>query len=123
MAISLLGKIVILVVSLLVIGGLTTVIVFVVQDATAVDDSNGYSTTSTEPPGPGPPGPGDALYEVGVGIADMTGPCVEIAFVSNYAQNNKLDGLKIWQVEDRRLDKNNAYSYLMDCAACHKSEL
>ncbi|XP_045447519.1 neutral ceramidase-like [Melitaea cinxia] len=79
MAISLTGKLVITFVTLAVIGGLTAVIVLLV---TEVDEEpvTVPTTTSTQAPPIDP----DALH-VGVGIADMTGPCVEITFMG-YAE-------------------------------------
>ncbi|XP_075974335.1 neutral ceramidase-like [Anticarsia gemmatalis] len=80
MAITLVGKIVITVLTLAVAAGLTTVIVFVVNDANEHDsppDDSGSSTTAGPILNPG--------YQVGVGIADITGPCVEIAFMG-YAE-------------------------------------
>lgn len=78
MAISLTGKLVILFISLAVIGGMTAVIVLVVNDSVTTDDDN--LSTSTAAPTVAPEG-----YQVGVGIGDMTGPCVEITFVSTFA--------------------------------------
>lgn len=90
MAINLLGKVVIPTVSLCVVAAMTVVIVLVVQDAYASDSNGNFpesNSTDTETyPTPDNPDPLEnlsALYEVGVGTADMTGPCVEIAFVSN----------------------------------------
>lgn len=83
MAISLTGKIVITITVLAVIGGLTATIILLVNDG---DDDNttteGTTTESTTTSDPVTDLPEDMLYEVGVGIADMTGPCVEINFVS-----------------------------------------
>lgn len=88
MAVSLLGKLIITAVTLGVIGGMTATIYLVVTD----DETSNYDemttgapVATTEDPGTDPPSPGpatDVLYNVGVGIADMTGPCVEITFVS-----------------------------------------
>lgn len=76
MTISLTGKLVILFVSLAVIGGMTAVIVLVVNDSVVIDDD--VPSTTTQAPTVVPEGG----YQVGVGIADMTGPCAEITFVS-----------------------------------------
>lgn len=77
MAISLTGKFVIAFVTLAVIGGLTAVIVLLVTESDE-EPVTVPTTTSTQAPPIDP----DALH-VGVGIADMTGPCVEITFVSD----------------------------------------
>lgn len=78
MVIPLIGKVVMIVVVLAVAAGLTTVIVLVVNDANQESDgAEGTSTTTSSP--------ADEGYQVGVGIADMTGPCVEIAFMG-YAE-------------------------------------
>ncbi|XP_022119315.2 neutral ceramidase [Pieris rapae] len=75
MAIPILGKVVMLAITLGVIAGLTAVIILVVNDAAEKDDVT--TTTSTTEPPRDP----DTLYDVGVGIADMTGPCVQINFM------------------------------------------
>ncbi|XP_053612320.1 neutral ceramidase-like [Plodia interpunctella] len=79
--VSLVGKIVITVVTLAVIAGMTAVIV------TLVRKENDVGTTTTSPTTQGTTEPvyEDMLYDVGVGIADMTGPCVEIVFMG-YAE-------------------------------------
>ncbi|XP_059055517.1 neutral ceramidase-like [Achroia grisella] len=75
MAISLTGKIVTTIVTLAVIGGMIALIVILVTDDNDVDVPS--TTTTAAPDG--------TLYEVGVGIADMTGPCVEVTFMG-YAE-------------------------------------
>lgn len=79
MAISLTGKIVITVLVLAVIGGMTATIVLIVNDSSDIDTPTTTPETTTE----GVTEPvEDMPYQVGVGIADMTGPCAEITFVS-----------------------------------------
>lgn len=73
MAISLTGKLVITFVALAVAAGMTTMIVFLLKE----EDSE-TPVTTTPTPGPEPV----QEYQVGVGIADITGPCAEITFVS-----------------------------------------
>ncbi|KAI8422810.1 hypothetical protein MSG28_006555 [Choristoneura fumiferana] len=90
MAVSLLGKLIITVVTLGVIGGMTATIYLVVTDEASNYDemTTAAPDPTTEDPGPDPPAPGpdtDLLYNVGIGIADMTGPCVEITFMG-YAE-------------------------------------
>ncbi|XP_063822803.1 neutral ceramidase-like [Ostrinia nubilalis] len=82
MAIPLIGKIVIVFLCLAVAGGLSTVIYFVVTA-----DSDDVTTEQQEATTTPDPGAEDTsyLYDVGVGIADMTGPCVEITFMG-YAE-------------------------------------
>ncbi|CAH2241582.1 jg3918 [Pararge aegeria aegeria] len=80
MGISLTGKIVIILLCLGVIAGMTTMIVFYVQDQNEITTTTS-STTTTTTVAPEP----DTPYRVGVGIADMTGPCVEITFMG-YAE-------------------------------------
>ncbi|XP_060803646.1 neutral ceramidase [Amyelois transitella] len=80
MAIPLVGKIVILAVTLGVIGGMTAVIVVLVSE-----EESTVPTTSAPTQGTTEPVYQDALYHVGVGIADMTGPCVEVVFMG-YAE-------------------------------------
>lgn len=83
MAISLIGKIVITVITLAVIGGMTaTIILLVNHESDIVDQITPHPVTTTEAGPTEPSLPTDMPYEVGVGIADMTGPCVEITFVS-----------------------------------------
>ncbi|CAH2108642.1 unnamed protein product [Euphydryas editha] len=79
MAISLTGKLVITFVTLAVIGGMTALIVLVVNESSE-EPVTTPTTTSTQAPPTDP----DVLH-VGVGIADMTGPCVEITFMG-YAE-------------------------------------
>ncbi|XP_026314778.1 neutral ceramidase-like [Hyposmocoma kahamanoa] len=82
MAISLTGKIVITITVLAVIGGLTATIILLVNDSDDDDTTTeGPTTESTTTSDPVTDLPEDMLYEVGVGIADMTGPCVEINFM------------------------------------------
>ncbi|CAH0406788.1 unnamed protein product [Chilo suppressalis] len=78
MAISVTGKIVITVVVLGVLAGMSTLIYFLVTDAA----EEVVPVPTTEPPGVED---SDMRYRVGVGIADTTGPCVEIAFMG-YAE-------------------------------------
>ena len=81
MPMALSAKLAIGAVVLAVAAGLTTVIVLVVNNG----DDNG---PDFPPPGQTTPIPvstteeSDLPYRVGVGIADMTGPCVDITFVS-----------------------------------------
>lgn len=82
MAISLVGKLVITVVCLAVAGGMTATIVLVVNDSTNETQQEQPVTGGTTEYPVEPIDSTELLYEVGVGIADMTGPCVEIAFVS-----------------------------------------
>ncbi|VVD05077.1 unnamed protein product [Leptidea sinapis] len=80
MAIPLFGKAAIALITLGVIAGLTTVIVLLVNSDD--DSTHDYTTTTMAPP------TSDNLelpYQVGVGIADMTGPCVEVTFMG-YAE-------------------------------------
>ncbi|XP_026489460.2 neutral ceramidase-like [Vanessa tameamea] len=79
MAIPLTGKLVMIFITLAVIGGLTAVIVLLVNDTTEETEIPTTTTSTTPDPDPG------FLYQVGVGIADMTGPCVEITFMG-YAE-------------------------------------
>lgn len=84
MVLTLTAKLVISAVTLAVIGGMTATIVLVVQDAQESQPTTpGYTDTtdSTDTTGQTTE-PLNLPYEVGVGIADMTGPCVEITFVS-----------------------------------------
>ncbi|XP_072938812.1 neutral ceramidase-like [Epargyreus clarus] len=86
MGMTLLGKVVTLVILLGVIGGMTAVIILVVNDAsedkiTPTPSPPDATTDETETSTGGRSLP----YEVGVGIADMTGPCVEITFMG-YAE-------------------------------------
>ncbi|KAM3963775.1 neutral ceramidase [Aphomia sociella] len=76
MAISLTGKIVITFVTLAVIGGMAAVIVVLVNQESGTSSEDTTSSTTTAAPDLE-----DIPYEVGVGIADMTGPCVEITFM------------------------------------------
>ncbi|CAG9785828.1 unnamed protein product [Diatraea saccharalis] len=77
MAISLTGKIVITVVVLGVLGGMATLIYFLVTDNAEVPTVPPTTVVPSED--------GNMRYRVGVGIADMTGPCVEITFMG-YAE-------------------------------------
>ncbi|CAK1600598.1 unnamed protein product [Parnassius mnemosyne] len=107
MAISLTGKIVIPVVTIAVVGAMTALIVIVInnEDTITTEDTTPTATTpttidfttintttdflSTEPEFLTTEAPidnvtidtSDIIYQVGVGIADMTGPCVEINFM------------------------------------------
>ncbi|KAJ8730528.1 hypothetical protein PYW08_001941 [Mythimna loreyi] len=83
MALSLTGKLVIGVVVLAVIGGLTATIVLLVREG----EDNEATPTTPLPSTTGAPTTeeSDLPYRVGVGIADMTGPCVEITFMG-YAE-------------------------------------
>lgn len=83
MAISLTGKIVIGVVVLAVIGGLTATIILIVNDDDDYTTTTTVAPTTTTTESPEVTDPPEDMYRVGVGIADMTGPCVEINFVSN----------------------------------------
>jgi hypothetical protein len=77
MTIPIIGKVVITTITLAVAAGMATVIYFIVTDEgpdIPVVTPDPITTTTEEP--------GDTEYRVGVGIADMTGPCAEIAFVS-----------------------------------------
>ncbi|CAK1540768.1 unnamed protein product [Leptosia nina] len=76
MAIPLLGKVVMVAITLAVIGGLTAVIILFVNDS-AKDDDGAITEPPTTPEVPRDP---NVLYS-GVGIADMTGPCVQINFM------------------------------------------
>ncbi|CAH0714658.1 unnamed protein product, partial [Brenthis ino] len=91
MAITVTGKIVMILVSLAVIGGMTAVILLVINDQYAKDEP---VTTTTQPPLT----LDSALpYQVGVGIADMTGPCVEIHFMG-YAELGQIgEGIHLRQ--------------------------
>ncbi|KOB79229.1 putative ceramidase, partial [Operophtera brumata] len=88
MAIPLVGKLVITAVCLAVAGGMTATIILVINDNNARSENTPVESepitegsVTTDPDNPvGPIDDTDNLYEVGVGIADMTGPCVEIAF-------------------------------------------
>lgn len=83
MPFTLTAKVVIGVVVLGVIGGMTATIVLLVNDG---DD---YEATTANPAATTTNAPtteeSDLPYRVGVGIADMTGPCVEITFMG-YAE-------------------------------------
>ncbi|XP_041984570.1 neutral ceramidase-like [Aricia agestis] len=79
--IPLTGKIVIALLVLGVTGGMVTTIVLLVNYESDGGDINNSVTSSTASPNRDP----DLLYDVGVGIADMTGPCVEITFMG-YAE-------------------------------------
>ncbi|CAH0581612.1 unnamed protein product [Chrysodeixis includens] len=110
MAFTLVAKVVTTLVVLAVIGGMTATIILVVNDA---NDSGPETTTATSPtdatdptspasPTEGPettPGIVDdsVLYEVGVGIADMTGPCVEINFMGYAEVSQSGQGLHLRQ--------------------------
>lgn len=83
MAISLLAKLLITGVSLGVIAGMSVTIYFVVTDEGPIYDIT--TTEGTDESPTTPEIPTELLYEVGVGIADMTGPCVEITFMG-YAE-------------------------------------
>lgn len=76
MAISMRGKIVITVVVLAVVGRLTAT--NILKDNNEFTTGDVPTTTSMVVVN----APEDMLYKVGVGIADVTGPCVEINLVS-----------------------------------------
>ncbi|XP_050561730.1 neutral ceramidase-like [Spodoptera frugiperda] len=87
MPFTLVGKVVTGVVALGVIAGLTTVIVLTVNESNG-KESTTESPTTTTPSSTTPTSTtegSDLPYRVGVGIADMTGPCVEITFMG-YAE-------------------------------------
>ncbi|XP_045768235.1 neutral ceramidase-like [Maniola jurtina] len=81
MSISLTGKIVMIVICLGVIAGMTTMIVFYVEEQNSITTTTTSTTMASTEPDETP----DTPYQVGVGIADMTGPCVEITFMG-YAE-------------------------------------
>ncbi|KPI92969.1 Neutral ceramidase [Papilio xuthus] len=106
MALPLAGKIIIPILVLAVIGGMVALIVVIVNDqndsanttlpppsTTPLTTPSTSSTPSTEgttssaTPDTTTEGPiaKETLYQVGVGIADMTGPCVEVNFMG-YAE-------------------------------------
>ncbi|XP_049868475.1 neutral ceramidase-like [Pectinophora gossypiella] len=103
MAVSLLGKIIITIVVLGVIAGMTVTIVLIVNDDNNGDPVEGTTegTQGTDEDGgiPGTtPSPGDHMpYEVGVGIADMTGPCAEITFMGYAELGQRGEGIHLRQ--------------------------
>ncbi|KAL4710666.1 hypothetical protein ACJJTC_003302 [Scirpophaga incertulas] len=90
MAISLTGKIIISVVTVAALAGLGVGLYFIVNDneiaeeVTTTTDSPEVTTTNAESEDVG-----GTTYRVGVGIADMTGPCTEIAFMG-YAETSQV---------------------------------
>ncbi|OWR41276.1 neutral ceramidase isoform 1 [Danaus plexippus plexippus] len=88
MAISLTGKLVITFVALAVAAGMTTMIVFLLKE----EDSE-TPVTTTPTPGPEPV----QEYQVGVGIADITGPCAEITFMGYAEMGQKGGGIHLRQ--------------------------
>ncbi|CAH1646438.1 unnamed protein product [Spodoptera littoralis] len=87
---TLVGKVVSGVVTLGVIAGLTAVIVLTVNEANSKESTTELPPPSSAATSPSTPGSNketesDLPYRVGVGIADMTGPCVEITFMG-YAE-------------------------------------
>ncbi|XP_023951474.2 neutral ceramidase-like [Bicyclus anynana] len=83
MTISLVGKLVMIVLCLGVIGGMTALIVIYIQDIN--DNVTTTTSTSTTTAAPTTDPSVNDQFHVGVGIADMTGPCVEITFMG-YAE-------------------------------------
>ncbi|CAH2077088.1 unnamed protein product, partial [Iphiclides podalirius] len=88
------GKIIIPIVVLGVVGGMTALIVVMVNesdDSTTTEgptSTTAYTTTTTFPDittTTDAPNDREMIYEAGVGIADMTGPCVEFNFMG-YAE-------------------------------------
>ncbi|XP_038214636.1 neutral ceramidase-like [Zerene cesonia] len=77
MAIPIIGKVVMVALVLWVVGGMTAVIILVINDDTT--DSTTTPNPITVPQTTSDYGPD--YFQVGVGIADMTGPCVEINFM------------------------------------------
>ncbi|XP_052755073.1 neutral ceramidase-like [Galleria mellonella] len=91
--VSLTTKLLLAVVALAVVGGVIAVIVvFVDQESDADTDGVASSTSTTEAPDLD-----GIVYEVGVGIADMTGPCVEVTFMGFAAFDQTGRGLHLRQ--------------------------
>ncbi|KAH9639963.1 hypothetical protein HF086_008058 [Spodoptera exigua] len=84
MACTLVGKVVSAVVVLAVIAGMAAVIVLTVNENNDSNKSSNSSEAETSRPIT-TERESDLPYRVGVGIADMTGPCVEITFMG-YAE-------------------------------------
>lgn len=85
MALSITAKLIITVVVLGVIGGMTaTIVLLLTEEDQAYDSTTSTTSTPTTLVSTTDVGGEDLPYRVGVGIADMTGPCVDITFVSIY---------------------------------------
>ncbi|XP_026733209.1 neutral ceramidase-like isoform X2 [Trichoplusia ni] len=104
MAFTLVGKIVTAVVVLAVIGGMTATIVLVVNDSSSDSETTTAATDTTSPTDATSAAPSTTeivdesiLYRVGVGIADMTGPCVEINFMGYAEVSQSGEGLHLRQ--------------------------
>nr|XP_049696642.1 neutral ceramidase [Helicoverpa armigera] len=86
MALSITAKLIISVVVLGVIGGMTaTIVLLVTEEDQAYDITTSTTSTPTTLVSTTDVGGEDLPYRVGVGIADMTGPCVDITFMG-YAE-------------------------------------
>lgn len=111
MALTLTVKLLIGALTLAVIGAITATIVIVVQDddsptTTEYPDTDGIDLTTVQgpegentPEATEPNVPAFMPYEVGVGIADMTGPCVEITFVSRCKVLTAKLMVEVWKRE------------------------
>ncbi|KAJ2950251.1 hypothetical protein O0L34_g11613 [Tuta absoluta] len=106
MAISTTGKILILIVALAVGGGITATIILVLRKDVEFPPTTTKAPITegptTEGPAEGPPegsteDPTGMPYEVGVGISDMTGPCVEITFMGYADLGMRGEGIHLRQ--------------------------
>ncbi|KAG6451902.1 hypothetical protein O3G_MSEX007390 [Manduca sexta] len=88
MVVSLTGKAIIAVVILGVVGGMSVTIALIVMDNNKTQEPPPTTTAAPE---------NDILYQVGVGIADMTGPCVEINFMGYADLGQSGQGLHLRQ--------------------------